>query len=326
MADATHAAAAPTALQVAVYTLSDTRTPSTDESGAWLRGAIERAGHVVADYRVVRENPGALRQALANAAARGDLHAIVCSGGTGLSPRDGTFEAVQGLLEKELPGFGELFRALSFAEVGARAMLSRATAGLMQGCVVVALPGAPAAVRLGWEQILREQLPHMVAVAREPAAAPPAAAPAKGATGEILGRGPDGTRRALAPPTRPGKIKHLHEIPFEDIYGARIIRTLERDELPAVGADYVIIGPRASLDPHRHEVAESFLFIVKGRARVSLDGEVHDVRAGDFIYVPEKVFHGFETLDEPCEFYSIQSPPIYPVGEPADITFANPSA
>ena len=73
----------------------------------------------------------------------------------------------------------------------------------------------------------------------------------------------------------------------------------------------------------RLELAESFLFIVKGSARVSLDGEFHDVKAGDFIYVPEKVFHGFETIDEACEFYSIQSPPIYPVGEPADIVFAN---
>lgn len=311
MATDTHAADAPRALNVALYTLSDTRTPSTDESGKYLRAQVEAAGHGVADYRVVKEDPGALRQVLANCAARGDVHAIVCNGGTDIRPRDGTFEALQALLDKEIPGFGELFQALLFESMGAEAMFFRATAGLMQGAVVVALPGSLAAVELGWTKILAEQLSHMVAVAREPAVATPAPTPT-----------PTVAKGDLLPPSRPIKIKHLSEIPYEDIYGARIIRTLERDELPQVGADYVIIGPNASLAPHRHEIAESFLFIVKGSARVSLDGELHDVKAGDFIYVPEKVFHGFETRDEPCEFYSIQSPPIYPVGEPADIVFA----
>jgi len=323
MSNDTHTTDAPAALSIALYTLSDTRTPSTDESGQYLRDAVQAAGHTVADYRVVRENPGAMRQALANCAARGDVDAIICNGGTGIGPRDGSFEALQGLLDKELVGFGELFRHLSFAQVGTKAMLSRATAGLLQNTVVVSLPGSTPAVTLGWTEILAKELGHMVRVAQEPA---PAAATPKVAVGEMsatLGRGPEGELRELLPPTRPGKIKHLDEIPFEDIYGARIIRTLERDELAQVGADYVIIGPGCSLDPHRHEQAESFLFIVKGTARVSLDGEFHDVKAGDFIYVPEKVFHGFETIDDACEFYSIQSPPIYPVGEPADIVFAN---
>lgn len=330
MSNDTHAEGADpdTTLRVALYTLSDSRTPSTDESGQYLREAVAAAGHIVADYRVVREDPGAMRQALANCVARGDVDAIICNGGTGIGPRDGSFEALQGLLDKELVGFGELFRALSFAQVGTKGMLSRATAGLMQHTVVVSLPGSTPAVTLAWTKILVHELTHMVRVAQEPvtpaaATAPPPPRRDASEFSTTEGRGPSGEVLTLEPPRRAGKIKHLDEIPFEDIYGARIIRTLERDELAQVGADYVIIGPHCSLDPHRHEVAESFLFIVKGSARVSLDGEFHSVKSGDFIYVPEKVFHGFETLDEPCEFYSIQSPPIYPVGEPADIVFAN---
>jgi molybdenum cofactor biosynthesis protein B len=169
-----HASDAPTQLSIALYTLSDTRTPTTDESGQYLREQVEAAGHTVADYRVVREDPGALRQALIDCSGRRDVQAVICTGGTGIGPRDGTYEAIEKLLDKRLEGFGELFRALSFAEIGSAAMLSRATAGLMHTTVVVALPGSPAAVRLGWEKILREQLPHMVAVAREAAEGTPA--------------------------------------------------------------------------------------------------------------------------------------------------------
>lgn len=324
MSHTEHQAAAPARLRVAVLTLSDSRTPGTDSSGKYLRDRLVAAGHDVADYRVVREEPGALRLALLSYADRGNLDAVVCNGGTGISPRDGTYEALEQLLEKRLDGFGELFRALSFQEVGASAMLSRACAGLLQGLVVVAVPGSPAAVRLAWEKILEAELPHMVGVARGP---DPRAAEAKQAAIEAPKKPKVGSAKSPKsdPPARPWKIKHLAEIPHEDIYGARIIRTLERDELPQVGADYVIVGPGCALEPHRHEKSESFLFIVKGSAIVDLEGEKRTVQAGDFIYVPPKVFHGFETKTEPCEFYSIQSPPIYPVGEPADITFSDGS-
>jgi molybdenum cofactor biosynthesis protein B len=159
--DRHHAAAAGRGpVPVAVVTVSDTRTPETDTNGAFLRGRIEAAGHLPAGYRVIRDEPEQVRAALEEMAA-GEARVVVFNGGTGISPRDTTFDVLSRMLEKTLPGFGELFRMLSWEQVGAAAMLSRATAGTFRGRVVFSTPGSPAAVRLAWEKLIEPELAHL---------------------------------------------------------------------------------------------------------------------------------------------------------------------
>jgi molybdenum cofactor biosynthesis protein B len=154
-----HRQEAPRRVRLAVVTASDTRGEAEDESGRFLRAAAAAAGHEVACYRVVEDEPDAIRAALAEAAAAG-AEAVVVNGGTGIALRDRTYEAVAGLLEKRLDGFGELFRMLSFAEIGSAAMLSRAVAGTWGGRVVFSVPGSLAAVRLAWEKLIAPELGH----------------------------------------------------------------------------------------------------------------------------------------------------------------------
>jgi molybdenum cofactor biosynthesis protein B len=145
---------------VYVVTASDSRGEAEDASGAYLKSALAAAGHVLAGYRIVRDEPDQVRGALAAAAAAG-AEAIVVNGGTGISGRDRTYEAVAGLLEKRIDGFGELFRMLSFQEIGSAAMLSRAVAGAWQGRAVFSVPGSTAAVRLAWERLIGPELGHV---------------------------------------------------------------------------------------------------------------------------------------------------------------------
>ena len=145
---------------IAIVTVSDTRTPETDESGATIRRLAEAAGHAIVDYRIVKDEPAAVQQALDDFAA-GATRVIIFNGGTGISARDRTYDVISRALEKPLPGFGELFRMLSYEEVGAAAMLSRATAGVYRGRVVVSTPGSPAAVRLAMEKLLLPELQHL---------------------------------------------------------------------------------------------------------------------------------------------------------------------
>jgi molybdenum cofactor biosynthesis protein B len=153
-------------VRVAVITVSDTRTVDDDEGGARLRERLEAAGFVVTTRAVVKDEPAELR-ALVARVCDGDLaDAIVTTGGTGIAPRDRTYEAVEALLEKKLDGFGEAFRRLSWDEVGPRAVLSRAVAGVHRGRVVAALPGSPKAVVLAVDRVLAPILAHAVALAR----------------------------------------------------------------------------------------------------------------------------------------------------------------
>jgi molybdenum cofactor biosynthesis protein B len=155
---------------IAVVTASDTRGEAEDESGRWLRKAAEEAGHAVVAYAVVKDEPEAIRGALAAALAAG-AQAVVVNGGTGIAARDRTYEAVSGLLEKRLDGFGELFRMLSYAEIGSAAMMSRAVAGVWRGCVLFSVPGSSAAVRLAWEKLVGPELGHVVRELRKDAPA-----------------------------------------------------------------------------------------------------------------------------------------------------------
>jgi molybdenum cofactor biosynthesis protein B len=154
-------AAAVGGLPLAVVTVSDTRTPETDASGPTIRRLAEAAGHRVIDQRIVPDEVTAVRAALAELLG-GGARVILFNGGTGISRRDRTYDVVSAALEKPLPGFGELFRLLSFHEIGAAAMLSRAVAGIIGDVVVFSLPGSPDAVRLAMERLILPELAHLV--------------------------------------------------------------------------------------------------------------------------------------------------------------------
>jgi molybdopterin adenylyltransferase len=154
-----------TAARVAVLTASDTRTPENDESGRVLADGLTAAGHQVVARRIVVDDEAAVEAALRELLAL-ELDAVVITGGTGVAPRDRVPEVVARLCERPLPGFGELFRALSFAEIGSAALASRACAGQCGGRLVFALPGSPAACRLGLARLLLPELPHLVGLAR----------------------------------------------------------------------------------------------------------------------------------------------------------------
>lgn len=146
----------------AVVTVSDTRTAADDHSGRLIRELLAEHGHTVADYRIVKDEPEQIRGLVLEIAQAGKVQAILLNGGTGISQRDTTYEAVSSLLEKRLDGFGELFRMLSWHEVGAAAMLSRAVAGTCQSLVIFAMPGSTNAVRLALEKLILPELSHVV--------------------------------------------------------------------------------------------------------------------------------------------------------------------
>ena len=141
-------------------TVSDTRTEETDKNGRFLREEIERLGHRLAAYRLIKDEPQQVTEALEQQVAAG-ARIIIYNGGTGITARDNTYDALASVLEKTLPGFGELFRMLSWDQVGAASMLSRAIAGVYRGAVVFSTPGSSAAVRLAWEKLIAPELAHL---------------------------------------------------------------------------------------------------------------------------------------------------------------------
>ena len=157
-----HKAQAPVAVNCYVLTASDTRTPASDASGLAIRTLLEEAGHLVSGHDIERDDPDRIRARLRERLADPGTQVIISTGGTGISPRDGTFEAVTALIEKRLDGFGELFRMISFAEIGAAAMLSRATAGTVGRKAIFALPGSEKAVRLAMTRLVIPELGHVV--------------------------------------------------------------------------------------------------------------------------------------------------------------------
>src|SRR4051794_2421544 len=148
-------------IRCGVITISDTRTPATDTSGAAIRALLESAGHTVTHYQFVKDEPDVIA-ALVRELSDTGCQVVLTNGGTGIARRDSTSEAIDALIEKRLPGFGELFRMLSYAEIGPAAMLSRATAGLIGGALVFCMPGSTGAVRLAMEQLIIPQLPHLI--------------------------------------------------------------------------------------------------------------------------------------------------------------------
>lgn len=162
-----HRQAAPQSLNLAVVTISDSRTEATDTSGALIIQLAEAAGHRILDRTLVPDEPGRIRPLLEAYRARSELHAALLTGGTGISPRDQTYETVSALLTKTLPGYGELFRMLSYAEIGPAAIMSRALGGLMNELVVLVMPGSRAGVQLAMEKLILPELPHLVREARK---------------------------------------------------------------------------------------------------------------------------------------------------------------
>ena len=143
---------------IAVLTLSDTRTLANDSSGNFLVQAIADAGHMLVDRALLPDNRYQIRAKISAWISDPAVDVIVCTGGTGFTGRDSTVEAIQPLLDKEMPGFGEVFRALSFAEIGSSALQSRAFAGVANATFIFALPGSSGACRLAWDQLISVQL------------------------------------------------------------------------------------------------------------------------------------------------------------------------
>lgn len=162
MSHAEHRADAPAVVDCHVVTVSDTRTEETDTGGRLLRTLLAEGGHRVLGHEIVRDEPAALRAAIERQLEADAVQAVITTGGTGISRRDGSYEVIAGLLDKRLDGFGELFRALSFEEIGPAAMMSRAVAGVARGKVVIALPGSRNAVRLGMTRLVLPELGHLV--------------------------------------------------------------------------------------------------------------------------------------------------------------------
>ncbi len=160
-----HKRAGARAVPCAVVTVSDTRTEADDASGGVVCEALEAGGHRVVAYEIVADDPGHVADVVRALAANEHCAAVVLNGGTGIGTRDNTYEAVSGVLTKRLDGFGELFRALSYREIGPAAMLSRAIAGLVGNTAVFSVPGSPAACRLAMRELIVPELGHLVALA-----------------------------------------------------------------------------------------------------------------------------------------------------------------
>jgi molybdopterin adenylyltransferase len=169
MAPLPHADSQAVAVACAVITVSDSRwqslsrseVPDEDRSGNLVRAKLQAAGHDLRHYEILPDEPVAVRATLQTLAADGTIQAVILNGGTGIAPRDTTYDAIAGLLEKELPGFGEIFRMLSYQEIGSRAIASRATAGIYHQTVIFSLPGSTAAVALGMDKLILPELVHL---------------------------------------------------------------------------------------------------------------------------------------------------------------------
>jgi molybdopterin adenylyltransferase len=157
-----HRAQSPTRVSCAVITISDTRTVDTDSSGAAIVASLESLGHDVPVRVIVRDEASGIRAAVEAALANERLQAVITTGGTGISRRDVTYEVVTALMNKRLDGFGEIFRMLSYQDIGAAAVMSRACAGTAAGKILIALPGSQAAVQLAMDKLVLPELPHMV--------------------------------------------------------------------------------------------------------------------------------------------------------------------
>jgi len=145
-----------------VITVSDTRDESTDTSGQTIKKFLADEAHETTGYRIVKDEPVEIEKLLNEALGRSDVDAVIVNGGTGIAPRDGTYEVVSRFVEKKLDGFGEIFRYLSYLDIGSAAVMSRATAGTARGKVLISVPGSSGAVKLAMEKLILPEIRHMV--------------------------------------------------------------------------------------------------------------------------------------------------------------------
>jgi molybdenum cofactor biosynthesis protein B len=157
-----HPDAAEIPVNCAVITVSDTRSSETDRSGQLIQQLLLEANHAVGVYTILKDEPAQIQAQLEALGQRSDIDAVIFNGGTGIAPRDTTYDAIESLLEKTLPGFGELFRWLSYQEIGSRAIASRAVAGVYQTKLVFSIPGSTNAVKLALQQLILPELRHLV--------------------------------------------------------------------------------------------------------------------------------------------------------------------
>ena len=157
-----HKARGTESLGCVVVTCSDTRTKDTDTSGKLICHLLKEQGHAISEYHLIKDEPKDITQLLKQSVRQAGNQVVVINGGTGISRRDSTFEAVDGFLQKRLDGFGELFRYLSYKDIGSAAMLSRATAGIYEHVIIFSIPGSRGAVRLAMEQLILPEIGHIV--------------------------------------------------------------------------------------------------------------------------------------------------------------------
>lgn len=167
MAQQPHPDLARMTVNCAVITVSDTRSPETDRSGQLIKQLLLDAAHTVGAYTIVKDEPAQIQAQMELLGNRSDLDTVIFNGGTGIAPRDTTYDAIESLLEKTLPGFGELFRWLSYQEIGSRAIASRAIAGVYQSKLVFSLPGSTNAVQLAVQQLILPELAHLITQLRK---------------------------------------------------------------------------------------------------------------------------------------------------------------
>jgi len=162
MASTPHPDTLALAVRCAVVTVSDTRTEETDRSGQLIRQALQEQGHTVVAYLILKDDPEQIAAQVSAFGQQQDVDAVILNGGTGIAPRDTTYDAIEALLEKTLPGFGEVFRWLSYQDIGSRAIASRAIAGVYQNTLIFSLPGSSNAVSLAMQQLILPELQHLV--------------------------------------------------------------------------------------------------------------------------------------------------------------------
>ncbi len=157
-----HLREAPGQVGCAIITISDTRDEQSDKSGQLIKALLTENGHKIVRYTIVKDSPLQIKGELAMLTQSSTCQAVILNGGTGIAPRDTTYDTLNKLLEKRLDGFGEIFRYLSYQEIGSSAVMSRATAGTYKGRIVISIPGSPAAVKLAMEKLILPELGHMV--------------------------------------------------------------------------------------------------------------------------------------------------------------------
>lgn len=162
MSHVEHKEKAKRVVSCALITVSDSRTEETDLGGKILKEELSSAGHKIIYYQVIKDEPAQIRELILKLSDNPDCQAMIFNGGTGISKRDRTFDVVDSFLEKRLVGFGEIFRYLSYLDIGSSAIMSRATAGSYKGRVIISIPGSPAAVKLASEKLILPEIAHMV--------------------------------------------------------------------------------------------------------------------------------------------------------------------